>query len=126
MRISTIIPMFAVIALSGCAGLGGAMQYSDTKPVHFVHDGSTWRIFDKPGERRLMITPTVMDAAASGAIGGATFGIAGDPFTGRSAGIPRNKFSAAADAWVKRHGASCEITSEHLLVTPQWEYEYAC
>ena len=102
------------------------MQYSSVKPVVFANGGSTWRVYDKPDEGRLMITPTVADSAASGFIGGATLGVAGDPITGRSAGIPQNGFTAAASAWVKRHGASCEVTSGHLLVTPQWEYAYAC
>lgn len=117
----------ATLTLAGCGGMATAIsEYGSVKPVAFAHGGSTWRVYDKPDDGRLMITPTIANSAASGVIGGATLGVAGDPLTGRSAGIPQNSFSAAATAWIKQHGASCRVTQGEVLVTPQWEFRYTC
>lgn len=124
-----VIPfaLSAALCLSACGGMGTAIsEYGGVTPVSFSHAGSTWRVYDKPETGRLMITPTIGDSMASGFIGGATLGVAGDPITGRSAGIPQDKFSDAAVAWVTRHGSSCKLTKGHLLIMPQWEFFYSC
>jgi hypothetical protein len=109
----------ALCILSGCAGLSHAMQYNDVAVIAFDHAGHGWRIFDKPGEGRLMITPSIGRAAGVGAATGATFGLANTQ-------IRREEFQGAAEAWLASTQRRCTVTEGALVIEPQWEFMYTC
>ena len=108
------------IALSGCAGMSAAMQYSDVQVQDFQADGHPWRIFDKPTEGRLMITPSIGRAMGDGAVRGLTLGAA-------DTDIPKPEFQSAVQLFLDtKHSTSCAITDGYLLIRPQWEFKYHC
>lgn len=115
------LAMLAILTTSACGGLNYAMtHYSGVDIVHFSSGGKTYRVFDKPEEGRLMITPTLGDAAASGAIQGATFGLSGDPLG------PQGEFRMAANAFVKSRDKSCAVTDGAKVISAQYEFFYTC
>ena len=122
MLIKRYIALGALALLAGCSGLSYAMQnYASVKPERFAYAGENWRIFHKPTESRLMITPSLTSAFAGGAKTGATFGLAGRQSD------PENRFRTAAMMFVKQSvGDECEITSGQLVIDPQYEYNYEC
>ena len=100
--------------LSGCSGMGYAMKnYSGTKADKFYSSGQKFRIFDKPAENRLMITPSF----GSAMLQGATFG------AGATAEI---SYQQAAQAYLDSTGRDCEVGDMKLVVQPQWETFYTC
>lgn len=108
------------VALSGCAGMDAAMQYNDVQIQEFHANGHPWRIFDKPAEGRLMITPSIGRAVGEGFLSGLTFGAADTE-------IPKPEYQAAVAAWLRqKHPGSCIITDGYKLIKPQWEFKYRC
>ena len=114
-----VVVALAVLLLAGCAGLDAAMEYDDTEAIHFDFAAATWRIFDKPAEGRLMITPDMGEALAEGLLSGLTFGAA-------DGAIPKSKYRDAVVAWLAHTKRSCTVTDGYLLVKPQWEFTYRC
>lgn len=109
----------ACAALMGCAGFDQAMTYSGIDPVHFDSGDATWRIFDKPAEGKLMITPTLGNAMGQGVLKGLTFGAA-------DTDIPKSQYQGAVEAWLKHTGRSCTIIDGYKIIQPQWEFTYRC
>jgi hypothetical protein len=108
------------IAAGGCAGLNHAMEYSDVDVVAFESDGETWRIFDKPNENRLMLTPSIGRALREGVAEGATFGLA-DP------GAPKRQLQGVVESWLAaKHTGKCEVVDGAMIIDPQWEFKYRC
>jgi hypothetical protein len=107
------------LGLSGCAGMDAAMQYDDVDPVHFQAGDATWRIFDKPTEHRLMITPTIGESMTEGLWSGLTFGAADTE-------IPKPTYQHAVEAWLAHTGRNCAVTDGYKLIKPQWEFTYRC
>jgi len=97
----------------------GQERYS-TKPDGQVYDNArTYRIFDKPEESRLMITPSLGASAGSGAVRGLTLGLAdGEPAA--------NVYRDVAMAYVASTGRNCTAVETTLIVTPQYEVKYQC
>jgi len=117
--------LFGSLLLSGCgAGMQYAMDnYSGVKVVDYeVIDEDIYRVFDKPAENRLMITPSVARAAGAGALQGLTFGGADAMDTLG----PKPKFEKAALAFLASTGRTCRIVDGYLIVKPQWEFKYDC
>jgi hypothetical protein len=111
----------AGLLLAGCGGMNYAMQtYGDVKPVQFVSQNAVWRVFDKPAENLMMLTPSLQDAAAAGATEGITLGMSGD----QDAPLP--VFKAAAVEYLATTGRRCSITSSRKVLEPQWEFTYLC
>lgn len=107
--------------MTGCSGINYVVEnYSGVDVEHFEANGQTWRIFDKPAEGRLMITPSLGKAAAVGAAQGATFGLS------RGGANPVQNFEAAANLFIKSRDKTCQVTSGSLVVNPQYEFFYAC
>lgn len=91
--------------LSACSGAGYAIEnYSGVDVQHIQVNGESWRIFDKPNEGRLMVTPSLGRAASVGAVQGATFGISDG---GKDT---MAEFEAAADACVKWRNSRCGVS----------------
>lgn len=109
-----------LILLSGCAGISHAREYRDVDPVHFESGSETWRIFDKPTEGRLMITPTIGSSISIGADkGAANLGLSEHPSA-------EAKFRAATADWLAKSGRKCDIISGEDILDPQWEFKYRC
>lgn len=131
------LSLIALLCLTGCGGgISYAMQnYGGITPVRFEYGeearattgGSAgittgaphFRIFDKPGENRLMITPSLGAAAGQGFVTGLTFGIARP----RTAEVI---FRDVAVAYLASTGRHCEALSTDLIIEPQYEVKYRC
>lgn len=106
--------------LAGCAGAQYAMSnYKGVKVETFKSTtGRTFRIFDKPTENRLMITPTVGGALGHGAAKGLTFGASG--------ASPAVIYRDGAAEYLAAAGRSCTIKDTTLIADPQYEVRYDC
>jgi hypothetical protein len=105
---------FALIAvlLAGCSGMSYALDnYSGVPVQRFSYMGQEFRVFDKPVEGRLMITPTAGEAY----IGGATFG---------AVSTPETVYLQAANAFLAPR--NCKGSTIALVVKPQYETFYNC
>lgn len=88
-------------------------HYNEVDPEAISYEGQSFRVFDKPTEGRLMITPTVGNSALQGL----TFG---------GAAKAQNTYKQAAVAYLGATGRKCEVTEMMLIVQPQWETFYKC
>lgn len=116
-----ILAAVIAVALSGCAGANYAMQnYSKVDVKSFTSSsGSTFRIYDKPLENRMMITPSIAASFGGGAVKGATFG----------AYNPSNSevvYRDAAEQYLKSTGRTCSARDVSLIFDPQYEIRYEC
>lgn len=111
----------SLLMVSACSGMGYAIEnYSGVDVQRIQVNGESWRIFDKPNEDRLMITPSIGRAASAGAVQGATFGISDggkDTMT---------EFEAAANAYIKSRNSKCEVSKGALVINTQYEFFYEC
>lgn len=111
--------LIAGATLAGCAGFDAALEYTGTPVMSYMNMADTWRIFDKPAEGRLMITPSLGRAAGNGAVSGLTLGIA-------DTDIPKPEYQNAVEGWLISTGRMCKVTDGYKLIRPQWEFKYAC
>lgn len=120
-RTRKFLVLASVFTLSACSGAGYAIEnYSGVDVQRIQVNGESWRIFDKPNENRLMITPSLGRAASVGAVQGATFGISDG---GKDT---MAEFEAAADAYVQSRKSKCRVTKGALVINPQYEFFYEC
>lgn len=116
MRMTILLAL--ALLLTGCAGLDAARQYRGTELQSFVNMEDTWRVFDRPAEGRLMITPSLgtitVDALTSG------------PFGIFHPEIPKSIYQQAVEGWLVQTGRSCKVTDGYKLIKPQWEFRYSC
>ena len=105
--------------LTGCAGMDAAEQYSNAPLVYYTNTSDTWRIFDKPTESRLMITPSLGHSAAAGMLSGLTLGAA-------DTDIPKSEYQQAVEGWFASTGRACKVNDGYKLIRPQWEFKYSC
>lgn len=109
-----------LLPLAGCAGVSHAMQYAGTTIVRVETDDDVYRIYDKPDEGRLMITPSIGRAAADGFVRGGTIGIV-------DSSSPKPFFRNAVEKHFARTGRTqCKITDGYVILHPQWEFTYTC
>ena len=119
---SKLLIFITLLMLAGCSGMSYAIKhYTSVKPERFEYAGENWRVFHKPLENRLMITPSYKSAMSGGFKTGLTLGLAGKQSD------PENRFRTAAMMFVKsKVSDSCVITEGRLVVDPQYEYNYSC
>lgn len=111
----------AICATTGCTGLQYAADNYTGVPVQNIkHAEKEWRIFDKPDQGRLMITPSLSDSAADGFASGLTLGLAGSPY------LREATFRPAVEAYLSQVHGRCAITHGDLVVKPQFEFFYDC
>lgn len=111
----------ALVLATGCTGVNYAMEnYSDVDVQQIKHEDKEWRIFDKPEEGRLMITPAFGDTMGAGMASGITFGLATSPY------IRGATFRPAAQAYLAQTHGRCTITGGDLVIEPQYEFFYQC
>jgi len=121
-----------VALLSGCQGMKYALDnYTGVDVQHFTlapdaspgspnnQRAETFRIFDKPQESRLMITPSVAASAGMAAVSGLTLGGAS------RAGSPA-RMREAVTAYLASTDRVCTIDALDLVVEPQYEARYRC
>lgn len=115
MKVKFILGAMALSTMAGCSGVSYVMEnYQGEMPVKFVDKaGQKFRIFDKPAQQRLMITPSLGASFAQGATLGST-------------ATPEVKYQAAAAAYVKSTGRNCKMGDMRLIIEPQWETFYTC
>lgn len=105
-------------ALVGCAGINKALEYDDVNVQAFDWKDHPWRIFDKPAEMRLMITPSLSRASGQGFVGGLTLGIA-------DTDIPKPEYQSAVEGWLMQT-RTCQVRDGYKIISNQWEFTYAC
>jgi len=94
-------------------------SYGSVPIVDFPKGHDTYRIFDKPAEGRMMITPSLGTAAAGGFLKGATLGISGPVSNGAV-------YREVALEFLAKSGRTCQVNEGYLLMDPQWEFRYVC
>lgn len=113
-----ILALIACLAITSCGNLNYVRhEYSGVKVVKHQAPEMTVRIFDKPTDGKLMITPTLGKSAAMGAAAGSTLGI-------WTPGLDPFPMQQAAQHYLDSTGRKCTITSGRLLLRPQWEFLY--
>lgn len=111
-----ILAIVALTALSGCSGVSYVMDnYGSIPRVEWRNsEGITFRVFDKPAENRLMITPSI----GASAVQGLTWGASREP------GLV---YEAAANEWLAAQGRSnCRAVRTVNILDPQHEVFYTC
>lgn len=119
-----LFALFAGLLLSGCVS-GPAIdymraEYAGVEVKSFEMPDGTYRIFDKPQDGKIMITPSLGRAAGMGMATGATFGAADDS---QNLAPYRNEVETYLRSTERGH---CRITTGTLLVRPQYEFTYDC
>jgi hypothetical protein len=111
----------SLLCFAGCSGVDYAMQtYGEVTPVSFLSRGTSWRIFDKPEDQIMMVTPSIGDVVGAGIVEGITVGAIGNQTA------PVTHFRLAASEYLTSTGRTCTITSTREVVDPQWEFTYEC
>lgn len=108
-------------ALGGCGGMSYAMQeYQGVEAQHVAMPDDTYRVFDKPGANKMMVTSSIGGAMAQGAGSGLLLNaIDNTP--------PKPVFEAAALHYLRSTGRTdCRVVDAYLLVKPQFEVKYDC
>jgi hypothetical protein len=110
-----------LIALSGCAGLNYAVEnYHGVRVDEIEMPDDTYRIFDKPAENRMMITPSLGAAMGVGVTTGLTYGAADNV-------APKPRFEAAALQYLREEArGDCKVVDFYLIARPQFEIKYQC
>jgi hypothetical protein len=106
---------------------GVDLQHHTVLPAdgkRFVDSGSGpvdmarhYRIFDKPDENRLMITASIGDAVAIGAVRG---------LIKIDTNSPVAVYKEAALDWLRSRGRDCRAVESSELIRLQYEIRYAC
>lgn len=116
------------LMLAGCgAGVKYAIdEYSGVEVKSFQitePDGEIYRVFDKPAQSKLMITPSLGRAAGAGFASGLTFGaVSADDSLG-----PKPEFEKATLAYLaSTQRPNCRIIDGYVVVRGQWEFKYDC
>lgn len=116
---SIILAAVLPLVFASCGNLRYIVaEYDGIKTVVHQAPQATIRIFDKPAQQKMMVTPTIGKALGMGAASGATLGMwtpGTDPFP----------LQEAAQNYLDVTGRrNYRITKGRLLVKPQWEFEY--
>jgi len=114
----------AAVTLCCCASANYVMnEYSGVEVTRFeVPDKDTYRVFDKPSQNKLMITPSLDRAAGAGFVSGLTFGaVSAQDNLGR-----KPEFEQVTLAYLTSTGRSCRIVDGYIVIQGQWEFKYDC
>ena len=107
-------------SLAGCASISYITQhYRGIPPVEIATAHDTFRVFDKPGDGRIMVTASLAAAAGQGFVGGLMLNPA-------VAASPKPVYQEAAERYLAATGRQCRISDGYLLIEPQWEFRYSC
>jgi hypothetical protein len=117
-----VAAMAAALLVCGCVGgtrFNRAMDYNTVSSVPFdVPGDDVYKVFDKPTESRLMISPSYAKTVGLGVVSGATL---------RTVDVlPQKQFEGAALGYLASTGRTCRILSGELVLRPSWELQYDC
>jgi len=90
-------------------------EYADVAMVNYSDSSGLWRIYARPDESRMKIGPSLA-RSLGGAFGPEV------TFVPPTMGETRQ----TAQSWLASRGRPCMVTNGRLLVSPQWEFTYAC
>ena len=121
MRLIEAIGLILVAATgAGCATVQYiSRNYADVPVTNVTTAYDDFRVYDKPGEGRMMITSSLGSAIGQGVIGGLTY----NPAIGAT---PKPVFQEAVEKYLASAGRRCAVTDGYLLAQPQWEFRYTC
>jgi hypothetical protein len=119
MRIFCIAALCA--ALGGCAGVSYAIdEYSGVEVKNIQMPDDNYRVFDKPAQNKMMVTPSLGAAFAQGAGQGLLLNAVDNT-------TPKPRFDAAALQYLENTGRQgCRIVDSYVVVKPQFEIKYDC
>jgi hypothetical protein len=118
MKVTLLLISTLVLFASGCASYNYVNQtYSDTPVDRYIHRNKQFRIYHKPEENKLMITPTFSSAIGQGIIEGITLNSA-DMSTSKAV------FQPAVEAYLKSKYEEVEILDGYKVLEEQWEFIY--
>ena len=109
-----------VATTAGCANVQYIEQnYSGVAVESVETQYDTFRVFDKAGEGRMMITSSLGSAVGQGLVGGLLY----NPTVGAT---PKPVFQEAVEKYLAHSGRRCVVLDGYLLAEPQWEFRYKC
>ena len=112
----------AGLLVAGCTGVNHVVATYGSVPAETVTmpGGATFRVFDRPQLGRIMTAPSLRQAATSGAVASATFGLV-DP----SPNPVHHR--QAAEYYLAASGRTCVLEGGSREVLPtQYEHLYSC
>lgn len=114
----------ALVCAASVAGCGGASyvldEYAGVTPVMFAQPDDTYRVYDKPAQNKMMVTPSIGAAALQGA--GQGLSMMSADFTS-----PKPVFERVTLAYLASTGRdNCRIIDGYIVLKPQWEFKYDC
>lgn len=120
MRVGLIaLACLSIVTIAGCASTGRAMSYGNRfADARYEAGGKTFSVWIHPTEPTIMLQSTWGSAAASGAVEGATLGVAN---------VDSSYATWMAGARALTEPAGCEV--QHLRPLDQsimWEFDYVC
>lgn len=119
MRILCIAALCAV--LGGCAGVSYAIdEYSGVEVKNIQMPDDNYRVFDKPAQNKMMVTPSLAASAGQGFASGLLLNAVDNT-------PPKPRFDAAALQYLENTGRQgCRIVDSYVVVKPQFEIKYDC
>jgi len=105
---------------TGCSGASYAISnYGSVRIQHFTSPSqrTPYRIYDKPTENRLMITPSIANSFNHAAS-------RGEPLT--NSAPTEALFENAAIEYLSSTGRTCVAKRTFLIIKPQFEVQYEC
>lgn len=120
MKASLGLMAVTTVLLAGCANYEYLQdEYGQTPMQLFEFRGTTYRLWDKAAQNKIMVGSNLGAAAGDGFIKGLTFGVV-NPAPGEPT------LHAVAEAYVTSTNRSCEVAPGSLVAEPQWEFRYKC
>ncbi len=113
------------LLLVGATGAGCATvqyisrNYADVPVATVETPYDNFRVYDRPGDGRMMITSSFGSAIGQGVVAGLTYNSA-------IGATPKYVFQEGVEKYLAGTGRRCSVTDGYLLAQPQWEFRYTC
>jgi hypothetical protein len=118
--INLSIAALCSVLCAGCTGVSYIVDNYGEAPLQKISTRyDEFRVFDKPTDNRLMITPSLGNTAGNAFVGGLLL----NPTIGAT---PRPVYQEAVEKFLADSGRDCRVTDGYLIVEPQWEFRYSC
>jgi len=116
MRLFLVLTL--VCGLCSCSGFSYVYKnYGGVKVLKHHGPDFAIRVFDKPEEGRMMVTPTLGSSMAQGAVAGWTLGMVD------TSGSKRQMQTQAQD-FLDHNERNATIYKGDMILKPQWEFWY--
>jgi hypothetical protein len=116
-----IMSLSLLVVLGGCASVSYILaEYDGVQLKTITMPEDEYRVFDKPIQNKMMVTPSLGATAAQGFGSGLLLGAVDNT-------PPRPRFEAAALAFLEQDGRrGCRVLDAYVLARPQYEVKYDC